>query len=140
MCPAGGICTRFCINGCNLQQAQRPPPTFQDLSNERRTSSHLLAENEQMRAKIRRLEAMLAGQRAGAKARSHKAVRAAIAGLLDQRAELRGDVAALWQRLGDVIALFDGKEMLSAEQQDKLRRARALHALWREVPDTNNGG
>lgn len=58
----------------------------------------------------------------------------------DQRAELRDDVLALWQRLGDVLSLFNGSEMLSAEQQDKLRRARMLHALWSETPDDNHGG
>lgn len=52
--------------------------------------------------------------------------------LREENAALRADVLALWQRLGDVLSLFGGKECMSAEQQDKLRNARALHALWKE--------
>lgn len=69
-------------------------------------------------------------------ARERSAVERRIATLETERAELRGDVAALWQRLGDVLSLIDGKEYMAAEDQDKIRNARELHALWRET-DSN---
>jgi hypothetical protein len=49
-------------------------------------------------------------------------------------AELRGDVMALWQRLGDMLSLIDPKQMMSAPDQAKLANARAVHAIWSETP------
>jgi hypothetical protein len=49
-------------------------------------------------------------------------------------AELRGDVMALWQRLGDMLSLVDPKQMMSSPDQAKLANARAVHAIWSETP------
>lgn len=51
--------------------------------------------------------------------------------LLTENAELRGDVAALWQTLGNLIGLIDRKGHMSAPNQVILRNAIELHANWK---------
>lgn len=145
MCPAtGSPCMAICMNGCRAAVpgplCDRDPRVSGGPIQQQRFVAHDRAENEQLRAKVARIETELATYASEAKRAQAEAVRRAVASLLSQRAELRGDVMALWQRLGDLLAVFDSKAHLSAEQQDKLRNARALHALWSETPDPTNGG
>lgn len=46
-----------------------------------------------------------------------------------ERAVLRGQVEALLVRLGEVLALVDGRQYMTPEQQIVLANARALRAL-----------
>lgn len=47
-----------------------------------------------------------------------------------ENAELRADVMALWQRLGDVIAMHNPKDHRSEKDQIVLSHARQLHSRW----------
>lgn len=60
----------------------------------------------------------------------HQATLAHVDVLLEQRGALRADVEALWFTLGSVLTLFDPHEHRTPKQQQALRAARDLHALW----------
>ena len=58
---------------------------------------------------------------------------AELARLRDELAELRGDAMALWQRLGDVLEILKRVGGYhSAEDQAKIRNARAVHAMFND--------
>ena len=68
----------------------------------------------------------------------------AIAGVISRgnigaTAELNGCVAALWQRLGDLLGIIDGIGGFQfPEDQVKIRNARALHALFKGDDHASN--
>lgn len=87
----------------------------------------LLAQREELRGRIAALEHDVRWRETVGDDRGDEIDRLTL-----ERAELRGDVMALWQRLGDVLSVVDTKGFHFPADQRKIRNARAVHALLEE--------